>query len=219
MKTMERIQPSQTELDLILKTCTVSRETLERFSVLVGCVYEWQRKTNLVSPGTLDMIWTRHIIDSLQCVAICPDARRWVDLGSGGGFPGLVVAAVLAEQEGAVVQLVESNLKKAAFLRQTSRKMGVDVIVHAERVESVTEQLKEVDVITARAFAPLYRLLEYAAPLISAGSTGLFHKGRGYESELKECVGLWEFDLVNHPSVVSDDSTLLEISNLRCMSK
>ena len=211
--------PDLDELNLIDKVHPVSRETLDRFSILVNCVHEWQAKTNLVSPTTLDSIWTRHVVDSLQCLAIKPDARSWVDLGSGGGFPGLIIGAVMAEQKSSKVQLVESNLKKAAFLRQTARKMGIDVLVHAERVESVAEQLDGIDVVTARAFAPLPRLLEYAERLICRGATGLFHKGRGYEQELEECNGLWDFDLINHPSIVSGDSVLLEVKNLKCASE
>ena len=207
--------PSPEERKLIDKVYPVSRETLERFSIMVRCIHEWQAKTNLVSPATLGTIWMRHVADSLQCIAIKPDARSWVDLGSGGGFPGLVIGAVMAERNGVKIQLVESNLKKAAFLRQTARKMDIDVLVHPERVESVAERLVDVELVTARAFAPLPKLLEYAQRLIEMGATGLFHKGKGYELELEECNGLWDFDLINHPSIVSDDSVLLEVCNLR----
>jgi len=196
----------------------VSRETVQRLSILVECVRNWQRKTNLVSPGSLEAIWTRHIADSLQCVAIKPDASSWVDLGSGGGFPGLVIAAVMADWKSLrepQVHLIESNQKKAAFLRHANREMGTGAVIHCERVESVSKQFSEIEIVTARAFAPLCRLLEMAEPLFLSGATGLFHKGRGYASEIEECDGVWKFDLVSHASKTSEDSVLLEISNLQ----
>ena len=201
----------------------VSRETIRRLEVFVDLLVTWQAKTNLVAPDTLPEVWTRHIADSLQCVAIAdawPAERRqhWIDLGSGGGFPGLVIAAVLADRANSSVALVESNRKKAAFLRQANRKMGAGAEILADRVESAAKRISEAQIVTARAFAPLPKLLNYAAPALLSGATGLFHKGRDYRREIEDCDGLWSFDLIDHPSRIASDSVILEIRNLQRLS-
>lgn len=193
----------------------VSRETFERLQVYVNRLTEWQRKTNLVSPSTLDEIWDRHIADSLQCIALKPDVSRWLDLGSGGGLPGMVIAAVMAEQAGGSVTLVESNQKKTAFLRQVARQMGAPAKVMSKRIEQVDAPDLKPEIVTARALTALPNLLELASPWLEKGATGLFHKGREYERELADCDGLWRFDLIKHKSSTSDDSVILEISNLQ----
>lgn len=215
----ERIDPEQ-----LGKFYPVSRETFGRLEVLVDLLVAWQAKTNLVAPETLENVWIRHIADSLQCVAIADtwpagERQRWIDLGSGGGFPGLVIAAVLAERADATIMLVESNQKKAAFLRQANRKMGAGAEILAERVESAAEQISKAQVVTARAFAPLPKLLNHAAPALLSGATGLFHKGRDYRREIEDCDGLWSFDLVDHPSRIASDSVVLEIRNLQRLSE
>ena len=215
MTGLDGVTISENEFHQLKSIYPVSRETLKRLDVLVQSVQQWQPKTNLVSPSTIESIWTRHVADSLQCLKIKPDANRWLDVGSGGGFPGLVIAAVMAERSPSVVHLVESNHKKVAFLRQTARKMNVPVKIHQERIESVAKQFNDVGVVTARAFAPLKTLLDLIEPVLEAGATGLFHKGREYSREIEECNGVWSFDLVDHKSSISDDSVLLEISNLR----
>ncbi len=116
---------------------TVSRETSQRLDVLVDELWRWQTIKNLVGPGTLAEVWTRHIADSLQLLAIEPQARRWVDLGSGAGFPGLVLAIALAERAGAHVHLVESNARKCAFLRDVARLAGAPATIHEARIEAV----------------------------------------------------------------------------------
>ena len=193
----------------------VSRETFLRLQTLAEGVRRWQPKTNLIANGTLDELWERHIADSLQCIALKPNASHWVDIGSGGGFPGLVIAACMAETDGSSVHMVESNSKKCAFLRQINRQMGSSAEIHAERIESAAKQIPTPEIVTARALASLPKLLDLASPWLLDGATGLFHKGREFEAEIKECDGLWGFDLVDHSSTISSESVILEISNLR----
>lgn len=121
----------------------VSRETFLRFKILVERVEEWQKKTNLIAQSTLNDIWNRHIADSLQCLSIKPDARSWVDIGSGGGFPGLVIAAVMAEHENSSVDLVESIQKKCSFLRQVNRQMAATAKIHCDRIENVSQSIPQ----------------------------------------------------------------------------
>lgn len=193
----------------------VSRETFQRLKILVARVEEWQKKTNLIAPSTLNDIWNRHIADSLQCVRIKPEARSWVDIGSGGGFPGLIISAIMADYEDTSVSLVESIQKKCSFLRQVNRQMETNAKVYCGRIEEVSSDIPQPDIVTARALAALPLLLELSSPWLLKGATGLFHKGREFEAELSDCDGLWEFDLVSHDSVISTDSVILEISNLK----
>ena len=138
----------------------------------------WQRIKNLVGPATLDAVWTRHIADCAQLPALVPKARRWVDLGSGAGFPGLVIAIMLAETAGAHVDLIESNNRKCAFLREVVRETKSPATVHAGRIEDVLPRLATpVEVVTARALAPLELLVGLAEPLLARGAVGLFFTG------------------------------------------
>lgn len=211
---MNSCAPTPSELDLLKSIYPVSRETIERLTVYVERLKTWQKKTNLVSSATVDTIWSRHIADSLQCFALFPDTRQWADLGSGGGLPGMVLAILLAEEEGANVYLVESNQKKCAFLRGIGRQTDSAARIHCGRIESETKQLLEIEVVTARALTALPGLFEYSLPLIERGAIGLFHKGRDYQREVADCSGLWNFDLVEHPSKIEADSILLEIRSL-----
>jgi 16S rRNA (guanine527-N7)-methyltransferase len=173
----------------------VSRETWARLDGLVALLLKWQASTNLVAPSTLTEIWTRHVADSLQLPTIVPDARAWVDLGSGGGFPGLVVACAMADHPGATIHLVESNHKKSAFLREAARGLSVPAIVHARRIEDfVSAPVQSFDVVTARALAPLDRLIGYASPLLKTGAVGLFPKGQDVEAELTAASKSWNID-------------------------
>jgi 16S rRNA (guanine527-N7)-methyltransferase len=166
----------------------VSRETSERLDRFVELLLRWQRTTNLIAPSTVSRLWTRHIADSLQLLDVVPEALVWVDLGSGAGFPGLVIAAALAGKPGAVVHLVESNAKKAAFLREAQRVTGAPAIVHTARVEDFAERCHEaVDAVTARALAPLKSLLQLCFPLLGkSGATALFPKGQHAELEIRD---------------------------------
>src|SRR5579872_2220305 len=138
----------------------VSRETEARLDRYVALLQQWQAKTNLVSPSTLPNLWTRHIADSLQLQALAPAAKIWADLGSGGGFPGVVLACAMAEVSGAMVHLVERNIKKAAFLREALRVTRSPGTVHLADIEdNVDSMVGRVDCVTARAVAPLHQLL------------------------------------------------------------
>ncbi len=173
----------------------VSRETFLRLEIIVSQLIKWQARINLVSPGTMSSIWKRHIADSLQLVDLAPKALRWIDLGSGGGFPGLVVAAALADKPGFRMVLVESNGKKCAFLRETARLAGLPVDVLHGRIEDCVAGLPEgFDIVSARALAPLSILLELAAPLLGKGATGLFPKGQDVDDELRTATISWNLD-------------------------
>ena len=156
----------------------VPRETAERFAVYADLLARWQRVKNLVAPATLDAVWTRHIADSAQIAALAPDASRWVDIGSGAGFPGLVVAIMLAGRPGAHVDLVEANARKCAFLREAARACGAPATVHNGRIAAVLPRLHPADVLTARALAPLPDLLEMGKVLLDGGATAIFLKSR-----------------------------------------
>jgi 16S rRNA (guanine527-N7)-methyltransferase len=167
----------------------VSRETEERLAVYVALLRRWQTVKNLVGPGTLDVVWTRHIADSAQLKALAPEARTWVDIGSGAGFPGLVVAILLREYSDARVHLVESNQRKCAFLREVARETGAPATVHAGRIEEVLPSFSGVDVLSARALAALPQLLLWGKRLIDAGTTALFLKGEEFAAESASVAG------------------------------
>jgi 16S rRNA (guanine527-N7)-methyltransferase len=162
----------------------VPRETIERLETHRRLLSEWSERMNLVGPRELEAFWQRHALDSAQLVALAPHAKRWADLGSGAGFPGLVVAAFMAGQPGAVVHLVESTGKKAAFLHAVAEEAGLPVRVFSQRIEVFGVGEGPYDVVTARAVAPLNRLIPYAKPVLDCGAIGLFHKGADLDAEL-----------------------------------
>ncbi|QFR33920.1 16S rRNA (guanine(527)-N(7))-methyltransferase RsmG [Ancylobacter sp. TS-1] len=179
-----------------LELAPVSRETAERLDAIVALLQKWQRTINLVAPATLPAVWTRHVADSLQLVPLAGAATRWVDLGSGGGFPGLVVAAALAERPGADVTLVESDSRKAAFLREAVRIAELPATVLPVRIEQVAGKIAPgVEIVSARALAPLPRLLDLAAPFLAQGATGLFLKGQDVDNELTEASKSWKINV------------------------
>jgi 16S rRNA (guanine527-N7)-methyltransferase len=194
----------------------VSRETSARLDRFADLLLTWQKTTNLIAPSTLNQLWTRHVADSLQLLDLAMDARVWIDLGSGGGFPGLVIACALAGQEGAVVHLVERNAKKAAFLREAQRVTGAPAAVHAERIEAFGERFDhKADAVTARALAPLGRLLEQSYPLLEkSGAQALFPKGQDVDSELREAAKSWMMDVVQVPSRTDPKARILVIKGL-----
>jgi 16S rRNA (guanine527-N7)-methyltransferase len=171
----------------------VSRETLERLDRFVPLFLEWQRTVNLVAPSTVAHVWTRHIADSLQLIDLAPGARTWIDVGSGGGFPGLIIACALASHPGVSIHLVEANTRKAAFLREAQRLTGAPARVHTQRMEEFVQNFSgEVDIICARAVSPLKSLLDLTFPLLQRPQTvGLFPKGKNAEDELREASNSW----------------------------
>lgn len=162
----------------------VSPETLERLETHRRLLAEWSERMNLVGPKELDLYWSRHALDSAQLVRLAPDAKRWVDLGSGAGFPGIVIACLLADVPGASVHLVESTGKKARFLEEVAHAAALPVKVFNMRIEDFGAGPQRYDVVTARALAPLPRLIAYAKPFLDRGAQGLFHKGADVDAEL-----------------------------------
>lgn len=192
----------------------VSRETYDRLATLVGLVKKWQRAENLVAASTLDAIWTRHVADSAQLVAMFPQANHWLDLGSGGGFPGLVTAILIAgARDGGAVHLVESNTRKCAFLRTAARETGAPATIHQGRIEDVLAAwTAPVDAISARALASLPDLFRLSGRLISPERPAAFFKGVDFRSEIDEASQSWDIDLVIHPSRISEGSVILEVT-------
>src|ERR1700686_4904391 len=193
----------------------VSRETSARLDRYVELLLQWQTKTNLVAPSTLPTLWTRHISDSLQLLTLAPAAVRWVDFGSGGGFPGVVLACALAETPGVTVHLVERNAKKAAFLREALRLTNSPGIVHlADIGDSVDRIAGAVDCVTARAVAPLHELIGYAEPLVRGGAKALFLKGQDVEAELTEATKYWKMTPQLHSSRTGGQGWIVELDRV-----
>ncbi len=194
----------------------VSRETEQRLALYVDLLRRWQRIKNLVGPSTLPLIWTRHIADSAQLLPLAPQAMRWLDMGTGAGFPGLVIAILLQSQrrDGAVVHLVESNGRKCAFLRDVVREVGCPAIVHDARVEMIVPTLLDVDVVTSRALAPLPALLEMGKSPLNRGATGMFLKSAAEIDAIEsgQRIGTWTIV----PSRTSQDGRIVLITMARC---
>ena len=191
----------------------VSRETLTRLRAYADLLRKWNRAVNLVGRATLDDLWQRHMLDSAQLFDLLPPVpadrpRRIVDLGSGAGFPGLVLAILGAGE----VHLVEADGRKAAFLREAARVTATDVRFHVKRAETLPPL--QADVVTARAFAPLADLLGTAAPLLRPGGAGLFPKGRGVEGELTVARKAWNMSVQRVPSRTDPAATILRVEAL-----
>jgi 16S rRNA (guanine527-N7)-methyltransferase len=194
-----------------LRLVPVSRETISRLDAFVELLLQWQEKTNLVAPSTLPQLWTRHIADSLQLFSIAPHIGTWIDFGSGGGFPGIVVACGLTGVDGEM-HLIERNGKKAAFLREALRVTGAPGTVHpTDIVDFVDSYSAPADYITARAVAPLKVLVDMCAPMIARGATALFLKGQDVEAELTEATKYWKLKHRLHLSLTSPGSFIVEI--------
>jgi 16S rRNA (guanine527-N7)-methyltransferase len=175
-----------------LRILDVSCETLVRLDRFVALLLQRQQTLNLIARSTVSQIWTRHVADSYQLLALAPDALRWIDLGSGAGFPGLVIACALADKPNALVHLVESTRKKAGFLSEAAATLKLPVRVVPARIEDFVKTFTDaVDAVTARALAPLTQVVEYANPLLKKGAVGLFPKGQDVEAELTEAAKYW----------------------------
>ena len=202
----------------------VSRETQRRLQVYADLLRQWQKSINLVAPSTIDDLWRRHIADSIQTFLAQPEAQTWVDIGSGAGFPGLVTAILLADDEDAIgerrVDLIESVGKKCSFMRAVARETGLNesavrVVVHQGRIEDTLESISQPDAVSARALAPLERLLELTKPFLGKGSVGVFAKGQEHEQEIEQASLKWQFDHTVCPSRFGANSVLLKVSNLK----
>jgi 16S rRNA (guanine527-N7)-methyltransferase len=193
----------------------VSHDIEARLDRYIALLLEWQAKTNLVAPSTLPHLWTRHIADSLQLLTLAPTAKIWADFGSGGGFPGIVLACALAETPGAMIHLLERNVKKSAFLREALRVTNGCGTVHlTDIVDNVDSVVGPVDCVTARALAPLHQLIGFAEPLMKQGAKALFLKGQDVEAELTEATKYWTMQPVLHSSRTGGHGWIVELDRI-----
>ena len=205
--------PEQRGLDRFGFATEPVRGDLDTF---VSLLFRWQKTHNLVAASTLRDVWERHVADSLQLLDAAPPFGEWVDLGSGAGFPGLVVAIAAKARAGAHVTLVEANGKKAAFLRAAVRATGAPASVAAERIEAhAPAHLSMADVVSTRALAPLPRLLPLAAPYLHAGSVLLLLKGQDFVHEHEEASKAWSYDVLTTPSATNPQGVVVALRNLR----
>ena len=205
------------DVENLAQAFNVSRETIDQLRVYQSLLEKWQSSINLVGPATLRQFWTRHVADSAQLASLAsPLARKWVDLGSGGGFPGLVISLMWAGQpalDGGAVHLIESDGRKCEFLKTVIRETGAPAKVHEGRIEEMCQKTPEtfegVDVISARALAPLDRLLLMSAPYFDIHTIGLFMKGRGWQEELTACEVSWNMGLEVVQSKTDQEAKIL----------
>jgi 16S rRNA (guanine527-N7)-methyltransferase len=177
---------------------------------------EWNEKMNLVGPSALAEFWPRHAYDSAQLMRFAPGALTWADLGAGAGFPGLILAILLKGRPGAKVHLVESMAKRCRFLGEVATRLALPVEIHNARAEDLGIR---VDIVTARACAPLPRLLGYAEPYLRRGATGLFLKGQDVVSELTEAAKYWKFEAELSASSSHPDGRVLQVRGLSRVRK
>lgn len=191
----------------------VARETVSRLSTYVDLLWERNQQLNLVAASTLPQVWHRHILDSAQLAAMVPpSAITIVDLGSGAGFPGMVLAIMLADRPGLKVHLIESIGKKCRFLEEVAAATGAPVEVHCGRAEALLDL--KADVVTARALAPLDKLLELASPFFRDGTIGLFLKGKSLPAELTLATKSWKLDSTPVPSRSDPSGSVLRVTGL-----
>lgn len=200
--------------DILAKT-NVSRETLTSIEKIVDELDGWRKKINLIGPSEFDQVWRRHVLDSAQLIPLMPRSGRIVDLGSGSGFPALIIAAATQHDEAEIV-MIETVGKKCAFLRAAIQAADLPAKVRQGRVENVNDLSTEC--VTARAFAPLPKLLEYAEKWLSNGAYGIFPKGRRWEEELTQAKESWRFTYEVIPSVSGGDGVILKISEVSRVS-
>jgi 16S rRNA (guanine527-N7)-methyltransferase len=210
------IEKSDREAALgLLARINVSRETIGRLDRLVEELSSWKDAKNLIGPAELDRVWMRHIVDSAQLFGLTPGAERWLDLGSGGGFPGLVLGIILGGGQKGEIDLVESNGRKCAFLRQAARATGARARVRQGRIEDlVGEYVGKIDVVTARAVAPLEQLFAWCKDLLRSGAVAIFPKGRDVEAELTQAAKSWKVEFEKRPSLTDRDGWIVIVHSL-----
>jgi 16S rRNA (guanine527-N7)-methyltransferase len=204
----------------------VSDETLAKLVIYEDLLKKWRRKINLIAPSTLDQVWHRHFADSAQLLALAPEgARSWLDLGSGAGFPGMVLAILRAgrgrEEDREPHILIESDQRKAAFLGEIARQasLAVDIAVTRIELSSTQGRYKSVDVVTARALAPLDRLIGLALPFFGPKTTGLFLKGREVVQEIKSAKEKWRFTCELVDSLTEPDARIARVTHPQAKSE
>lgn len=191
----------------------VSRETIAKLEVYVSLLTQWNKRINLISHKDAEQIWSRHIQDSLQLTNLISSARSIIDLGSGGGFPGLVLAIVTDIP----TTLVESDTRKAIFLREVIRQTQCNCKVLSQRIETI--DVPAADIITARALAPLSKLLSFSAPLLQANGSCLFLKGRQVDQEIMDAEKIWHFQYRRFPSQTHSEGVILKVSHIQPISE
>jgi len=198
----------------LLDQLNVSRETIERLEKFEGVLLKWNPRINLVSKSSLTDLWQRHIVDSVQVFTCVEDAgESWVDIGSGGGFPGIVVAIMAAERSPRTkVTLIESDQRKSAFLRTAARECGVSISVLTERIEQAVPQ--NTDILSARAVADLDALLEFTQRHLAVGGTAVFPKGVNWKKEVDKAAQRWRFDVEPITSLTETEAVILKIKGV-----
>ncbi|WP_300033033.1 16S rRNA (guanine(527)-N(7))-methyltransferase RsmG [uncultured Roseobacter sp.] len=192
----------------------VSRETSDRLQGFHDLVLKWTPKINLISKSSIPFLWDRHIWDSAQVVPMVPAGDTWVDIGSGGGFPAVVVAIFARETHPArQVRMIESDQRKSAFLRTAIRELDLNASVNVARIEAVEPQ--QADVVSARALADLSQLLGYAERHLKPQGTALFFKGETWQKEVEAAQESWSFSLVSHTSISNPAAAVLEIKEIK----
>ena len=195
-----------------LRLVPVSRETEERLATFVEVLDRWRHKTNLISNLTFPSVWTRHIADSAQLIALAPEAKRWVDMGSGAGFPGLMIAIQLADIPDAIVHCIESDGRKCAFLREAARATGAAAQIHPVLVEAIDpKSLGTVDAVTARAFAPVPLTFKLARPWMERGAIAVFPRGESAKDHIAASPEAWTHVIETLQSVVNPKAAILRI--------
>lgn len=188
----------------------VSRETLDRLSLYADLLVKWQKKINLVGPATIPDVWRRHMLDSAQLWPHLPaDLPRLIDIGSGAGFPALVLAIMGVPE----VHVIESDQRKCTFMREVARQTGASVTVHTQRIEQMSGLTAPV--VTARALAALPKLLDLAMPLVEEGGSLLFLKGQNVDEELTEARKIWIFEDTRYPSQSDPSGVVLRLREVR----
>lgn len=194
----------------------ISRETSERLEEFIFLVKERQKIQNIISRASMEHIWERHVLDSVQLLVYGGQYRKWLDIGSGGGFPGIILAIFMAEKKDGFVYLFESHKRKSAFLEDVGNKMALPIKVYNERVEQCLKNWHSpVDCMTARAVTSLSKLLAYGYPLLSKTTVALFHKGKSVHQEILEARRKWCFEMELHKNLVDNSGYILSISKLQ----
>ncbi|WP_439153682.1 16S rRNA (guanine(527)-N(7))-methyltransferase RsmG [Yoonia sp.] len=192
----------------------VSRETYAELQSFAALVQKWTPRINLISKASIPALWDRHIVDSVQLYGLAPATyEKWVDIGSGGGFPGIVMAILgKVEQPAASFTLIESDQRKASFLRTAARELSLPVTVIAERIEDAPQQ--GADIVSARALTALSGLLPLIQRHLKPTGVALLHKGQRYQAEVAEARQSWGFDLADYPSITDPDARLLTLKRI-----
>jgi 16S rRNA (guanine527-N7)-methyltransferase len=202
------LEPSAIDAAEVAKRLGATKAQVADLARFQEMLADWNQRLNLVSPGSLVNFWPRHVFDSAQLLDLAPDAPAWVDIGAGAGFPGLVLAILLKDRADARVHLVESLAKKCRFLAAVVEQLNLPAEVHNARAEDLSIAA---DVVTARAVAPLERLLGYARPYLSRGAVGLFLKGQNADAEVAVARQRWRFNVTAIPSRSDPAGSILKV--------